>query len=76
MYSDSVFIPPQYFKFFTCPNKVSLLFGFNSKVVPTCIIHILRATSSSCKKDWIVTLYVTGTVQSPSLAMGSSRDNY
>ena len=34
MHSDSVFSPPRYYKSFTCPNKVSLLFGLNSKLVP------------------------------------------
>ena len=33
MHSDSVFSPPRYYKSFTCPNEVSLLFGLNSKLV-------------------------------------------
>ena len=34
MHSDSVFSPPRYYKSFTCPNKVSLLLGSNTKLVP------------------------------------------
>ena len=33
VHSDSVFSSPQYHKPFTCSNKVSLLFDFNSKLV-------------------------------------------
>ena len=34
VHSDSVFSPPQYYNSFTCANKVSLLFGSNTKLVP------------------------------------------